>query len=70
MFLGFANFYRYFIYNYLDVAWYLFNYIVKASQDLACEGMKRLQSRSKGIALLKNKTLRKEKKETTQKSYN
>ena len=35
IFLGFANFYKRFIYNYLDVAQYLFNYIVEISQDLA-----------------------------------
>ena len=33
VFLGFANFYRHFIYNYLDVAWYLFDYMVEVSWD-------------------------------------
>ena len=42
MFLGFANFYKHFIYNYSDVAWHLFNYMVEASWDLA-QGAKNLK---------------------------
>ena len=35
VFLGFANFYRRFIYNYSDITQHLSNYVAEASQDPA-----------------------------------
>ena len=46
MFLGFANFYKCFIYNYSDIAQHLFNYTAEASQDSA-QGAKNLKAAKK-----------------------